>query len=139
MPTNNKRKSRLGLTLALGAAALIVVFAAAYYWPFYTYRRDVARIQARNVDLTQVADGQYVGRCDVGILAATVRIAVRDHRIVDLELIEHKHERGQSANVVADAIFVEQRIDVDAVTGATNSSKVIREAAYNALTGAHTY
>lgn len=134
-----KRKSNFWLLLILCAAVLAVGFAGAYLWPFYTYWRDVARIRVQNVDLKQVADGEYRGSCDIGILAARVRVAVRDHRIVDLELVEHRHNRGAAANAVADAIFVEQRIDVDAVTGATNSSKVIQEAVYNALTGKHSY
>lgn len=125
--------------VAICAALVVLVFAAAYAYPFYTYMRDVARIRVQNVDLNQVEDGEYRGECDIGILAAAVRVVVRANRIVDLELLEHRHERGAAAEAVADSIFLEGRIDVDAVTGATNSSKVIQEAMYNALTGRHTY
>lgn len=125
--------------LLLCVLVLALVFGGAYLWPFYAYQRDVGRIQVQNVDLAGIADGRYEGSCDVGFIAARARVVVRDHRIVDLELVEHRHERGAAANAVADAIFIEQRLDVDAVTGATNSSKVIQEAVYNALTGRHSY
>ncbi len=134
-----KKKSRLGLVVATCVVLLTLVFAAAYAYPYYTYKRDVARIQVQNVDLNEVEDGEYFGACDIGILAARVRVVVREHRIVDLELLEHRHERGTAAEVIPDRIFLEGRIDVDAVTGATNSSKVIQEAMYNAFTGRHTY
>lgn len=129
-----KPKSKLWLILLLALVVLAIVFAGAFYYPYYTYQRDVARIRIQNVDLGTIADGRYTGRCDVGVLAATVRITVRDHRMVDLELLEHKNNRGQAANAIADDMFIQQRIDVDTVTGATNSSKVIQQAAYNALT-----
>ena len=43
--------------------------------------------------------------------------------------------RGKPAEIVADRIIQEQRIDVDAVSGATNSSVVIKKAVENAFKG----
>ncbi|MCI8299875.1 MAG: FMN-binding protein, partial [Lachnospiraceae bacterium] len=43
--------------------------------------------------------------------------------------------RGSRAEVVVDRIIEEQKIEVDAVSGATNSSTVIKKAVENALTG----
>ena len=40
---------------------------------------------------------------------------------------------GQPAEAVVEKIISEQRIDVDAVTGATNSSTVLKKAVENAL------
>ena len=41
--------------------------------------------------------------------------------------LEHRQERGKAAEAVANEIVDEQRIDVDTVSGATNSSIVIKE------------
>ena len=57
--------------------------------------------------------------------------------MTDIELIEHVNEKGAAAEVLPDRMLEEQRVDVDAVSGATSSSNVIRDAVYNALTGKH--
>ena len=49
--------------------------------------------------------------------------------------MEHRHERGKAAEKVIEKIIEEQKIDVDAVSGATNSSTVIKKAVENALNG----
>ena len=53
--------------------------------------------------------------------------------ISEIQLIEHKNERGRSAEAVLQNIKEEQKIDVDAVSGATNSSTVIKKAVEQAL------
>ncbi|MGD9567753.1 MAG: FMN-binding protein [Sedimentibacter sp.] len=42
-------------------------------------------------------------------------------------------ERGKAAEIVINSIVKQQNIKVDAVTGATNSSKIIMKAVENAL------
>ncbi len=51
-----------------------------------------------------------------------------------LTYLPAKDGRGSRAEVVVDRIIEEQKIDVDAVSGATNSSTVIKKAVENALT-----
>jgi uncharacterized protein with FMN-binding domain len=55
--------------------------------------------------------------------------------ITDVEIVEHRHDLGGAAESVVDDILIHQRIDVDAVSGATNSSSVIKKAVENALRG----
>jgi uncharacterized protein with FMN-binding domain len=61
-----------------------------------------------------------------------VEVTVQDGVITNIDILEHKNGRGKSAEVVADRIMEEQKIDVDAVSGATNSSVVIKKAVENA-------
>ena len=42
--------------------------------------------------------------------------------------------RGKAAEVIVDKVVATQKIDVDAVSGATNSSNVIKKAIENAVT-----
>ena len=58
---------------------------------------------------------------------------MEDHTIKEIKLLEHNNDRGASAESILDHMVEKQRTDVDAVTGATNSSKVIRKAVENAL------
>ena len=55
-----------------------------------------------------------------------MEVTVQDGVITNIDILEHKNGRGKSAEVVADRIMEEQKIDVDAVSGATNSSVVIK-------------
>ena len=66
---------------------------------------------------------------------AKVEVTVQNGVITNIDILEHKNGRGSSAEVVVDRIVEEQKIEVDAVSGATNSSTVIKKAVENALTG----
>ena len=63
-----------------------------------------------------------------------VEVTVQDGAIEKTKILEHKHERGQAVETVVDQIVLEQGIDVDAISGATNSSTVLKKAVENALT-----
>jgi len=123
---------------AICAAAVALAIGVNYLVALRSYVRDVSAIQVQSVDLTTIKDGEYFGGADVGFISARVRVVVENHTIAELELLEHNHDRGEAASVLPDRMLEEQRIDVDAVSGATNSSKVIQEAVYNALTGERT-
>lgn len=121
------------------AAGLCVLATGAYYGiRLWKYKQNVAQIRIQNVDMNTVPDGEYFGDCDVDFVAAKVRVVVAEHRIAEIQLLEHYHDRGAAAETLPETIVQEQRLDVDAVTGATSSSKVIQEAVYNALTGKRT-
>jgi uncharacterized protein with FMN-binding domain len=133
---SNKRT--YGLIILVILISVAFVGGLIYYRAYQNYERDVASISIRGVDLTTIDDGEYFGECDAGFVRAKVRVVVVDHKMTDIELIEHVNDRGESAEVLPERILAEQRVDVDGVSGATSSSNVIREAVYNALTGKHT-
>ena len=41
-------------------------------------------------------------------------------KIININILKHRHERGKAAETVIDKIIDEQKIDVDAISGATN-------------------
>lgn len=69
------------------------------------------------------------------IIYAKVEVDVSGGKIIDVRILEHRQERGKAAEAVANEIVDEQRIDVDTVSGATNSSIVIKKAVEVALKG----
>ena len=89
----------------------------------------------REPDLSALPDGTYEGECDVGFIYARAAVTVRDGRIASVDLLAHENGRGAAAERVPESVVEEQRIGVDAVTGATNSSSVIKKAIEHALTG----
>lgn len=55
--------------------------------------------------------------------------------IIGVDILEHNNERGAKAEAIKEQIVKEQKINVDAISGATNSSKVIKKACENAFNG----
>ena len=104
----------------------------AYFWQSYLTAMD--NISVSEVDLNTIDDGEYIDEYDAGYIYAKVKITIKDHTISNVELLEHNHERGIKAEkALPDIIKNEQKIDVDTVSGATNSSRVIKQACMNAL------
>lgn len=117
---------------------IAVVRGHSYFSSVENYKRNVQALQVQNVDFSGIPDGEYLGDCDVNFVRARVSVVIKDHAIQHIALLEHHHERGAAAEVLPSKIVSEQRIDVDVISGATSSSKVIQEAVYNALTGKRT-
>lgn len=101
------------------------------------YKAKVNALTFDEIDLTKVVDGVYEGQCDTGVVRARVQVTVRDHRMESIELLEHENGRGTPAEVILDQMVQNQTTAVDAVSGATCSSKVIRKAVENALAEGH--
>lgn len=100
---------------------------------FMEYQQDIASISFSDPKISTIADGEYIGECDVGYLFAKVKVTVSSGAVTNIELLEHRNERGKAGESVIDEILSAQRTDVDAVSSATNSSKVIKKAVENAL------
>lgn len=119
--------------LSLVIAVMLIIHIASYFIDYNRYKMKISLITVDEVDLNDIENGEYVGECDAGYIYAKVKVAVYNHAITHIELLEHNHERGAKAESVLKTIIEKQRIDVDAVSGATNSSKVIEKACVNAL------
>jgi uncharacterized protein with FMN-binding domain len=118
---------------ALAIALLLILHVVFCVTSLNEYKRDVAAIAFFDFDISSVADGEYTGECDAGYIFAKVNVTVIDGVITNIDLLEHRNERGKDGEGVIDKILSEQYTDVDAVSGATNSSRVIKKAVENAL------
>lgn len=103
------------------------------YIDLRTYQKQVDDITISNVDVSKVADGTYTGSYEVLWVAAEVKVTVRNHKIEEIELVNHKNGRGAPAEIIPDKVIESQSLQVDMVSGATSSSKVILKAIENAL------
>lgn len=112
---------------------MAITHIASYFIDYNSYKMAISDIIIDEVDLDTIENGEYIGECDVGYIYAKVKVVVYNHIITDIELLEHAHERGAKAESIVKTIVEEQRADVDAVSGATNSSMVIEKACVNAL------
>ena len=114
-----------GLRRFLLIAAMIMMIAACMMAP----------LRKGPVDITKIPDGVYVGTAGSWLNQADVRVTVRGGVMTDILLTRHWASWiGRKAEpVVPKRIIEKQSPDVDAVTGATSSSRVIMHAVYNAL------
>ena len=131
MKSNNKLKIFL-------IAAIFVLAAAGAVFAFYmsgvaAYQNKVKNTVISGVNISQIPDGVYIGEYDVSYIYAKVEVTVKSGEITGISILEHRNDRGESAERIIDEIIERQEIDVDAVSGATNSSTVIKKAVENAV------
>ncbi len=126
--------------IALGVIVPVVVlsgaFLANYMVSLQAYRSAIANITYSHTDASGIPDGSYIGDYDARFIYAKVKVTVTNHAMTDIELLEYRHDRGAAAVQVIKKMLDAQRLDVDVIAGATNSCKVIRKAADNALSAA---
>lgn len=75
------------------AAALVLALAAGVW---QNLPRQIVATDAA-FDLSQLADGRYVGSCDNGLVKVTVAVAVQGHAITGVEILKHDNGRGSAA------------------------------------------
>lgn len=117
--------------LGIGFLVLIIIMTAAF---FIIKSQKVPHIEVGEVDLASIEDGSYRGECSAGPVKAVVTVQVEGNRIVSIGIEEHQHGLGKKAEKIVDEIISRQSLNVDAISGATLSSNVIRKAVEVALT-----
>ena len=130
------KKKKLITLVVLGAIIIAGILAARGIKGFLdlkNYRKQIDDIVISNVDLSKIDDGTYTGEYEVVWVGAEVKVTVKDNKIEGIELVKHKNGKGESAEIITSKVVEAQSLEVDAVTGATSSSKVILKAIENAL------
>ena len=104
-----------------------------YFVDYKNYQTRIHDIQIGDVTISGIRDGRYTGSYDAGYIYAKVEVTVKDGQITDINILKHDNERGALAEKITDDVIAQQQVDVDAISGATNSSMVIKKAIENAL------
>jgi len=112
---------------------IFLICGAVYLKNVADYKRAIGETTFDEIDIADVSDGTYIGEYDVNFIYAKVEVTVQNGEITNINILEHRHERGKAAEAITNKIVDEQKIDVDAISGATNSSTVIKKAVENAL------
>ena len=127
-------RKKILLFLIILICLIGLFFMVIYLKSVADYQRAVKETTVNNLDISNVPDGVYGGEYNVDFIYAKVEVTVQNGVIIKIDLLEHKNGRGTPAEIVVDRIMKEQKIDVDTVSGATNSSTVIKKAIEIALT-----
>ncbi len=85
--------------------------------------------------LTCISDGEYIGEYSIAPVHVNVKVnvAVTNHEIVNIEILEHDNGLGRSAESIINNIVNTQSLEIDTISGATVSSKCILKAVENAI------
>jgi len=120
---------------AVLAGVFIVLHIASMIIGVTAYQNQVSKIAVENIDVSNMSDGVYTGEYSVTYVSAKVEVTVQSGEITNIEIIEHRpgDTHGLPAEAIVHTIREQQRIDVDAVSGATNSSRVLQAAILDAL------
>lgn len=124
-----KTLKRVGIVLCvlllLGIGAFIVLSNSA--------EEKLAAIVYKDIDMARVTDGTYYGETDAGLVSVKVEVAVKDHAIEGIKIIEHQNGMGSAAESIVQTMIDRNSYAVDAVSGATLSSEAIKSAVSKAL------
>lgn len=130
------KKKRVTLIIVLTVVVIGLCFGVKLYLDLQTYKQQVEAITITDMDLSKITDGTYNGSYETLMVSAEVDVTVENGKITNIDLVKHNHGKGASAEVITDKVTEAQSLDVDIVSGATSSSKVILKAIENALNSA---
>ena len=84
-------------------------------------------------NLKALKDGDYHGSANFFPIEVEVNVQVTDSRITGIDLVKHRNGRGKDAESIPHKVIQAQSLQVEAVSGATYSSKAILLAIADAL------
>lgn len=124
------------LKILLGFIILIIIGGTIMWIKLNQNMNTIKEIPIENIDFTSYEDGIYEGLYyyeeQVG---AKVEVHIKDGIIDNIVLVDHVYGLGQKAESIIDQVILEQSIDVDYISGASTSSKVILLAIDDAMKG----
>ncbi|MBP1040945.1 FMN-binding protein [Vagococcus sp. BWB3-3] len=90
-------------------------------------------LQGQQFDQLNLADGQLEGAFKQSAVSAKVKLTIENNHVKGIDLLEHTNGLGSKSETIIKTVIEQQGTDVDSVSGATLSSKVILKAIENAI------
>lgn len=128
-----KKKGMIFIVVFIIIFLIIFLIGIKYIQKIERYKNQVNQITINEINLSNVEDGTYHGSYNTEFVSAKVEVIVKDHKILDIKIIEHINGKGKPAEIIINDVIKEQKLMVDIVSGATASSKVILKAIEEAL------
>jgi uncharacterized protein with FMN-binding domain len=100
---------------------------------FFNLQR-IRNITINEPDLKRLENGRYIGRAEVGGFSYVAEVIMTDHRIEEIKVLKNRNNSyARWAEAVIHKIIKHQTLKIDAVTGATTTSKALMKAVSNSL------
>jgi uncharacterized protein with FMN-binding domain len=120
-------KKSAGTRLIPACVALLVALGGC------AFQEKIDNLVVDDIAPALVKDGTYRGVERILPVTASVRVTVSGGRITDIALRSHIHGPDHGAEAILPRVIEAQSLRVDAVAGATYSSRVVRKAIERAL------
>lgn len=128
-----KNKSNHMLTSQTKAAIIICVMLS-LTGCFYLESNLIKKTPTTEVDLSFLKDGTYFGDFNSGSFTYEVEVVLENRKIIQILIISNRKTKyAKKAEGVIKTIIEKQTPHVDAITGATVTSKALMKAVENAL------
>ena len=86
------------------------------------------------IDSSNLRDGRYEGQSKGEPVSVKVKVTIEDRQIRKIEILKHSNWKGKkTVPVIPERIIRAQSTKVEAVSGATMSSRVIMNAVHDAV------
>jgi uncharacterized protein with FMN-binding domain len=96
--------------------------------------RMVRQMDIQKVDTKNIQDGEYIGSFSYSSFKYMVKTFIKGHRIIEIEILQNKDtKRAKRAEGVIPEIIKKQSPNVDAISGATTTSKALMKAVEKSL------
>jgi|GEM_PF-1809046 len=124
------------IKILLGFIILMIIGGTIMWIKLNQNMNTIKEIPIENIDFTSYEDGIYEGLYYYeDQIGAKVEVHIKDGIIDNIVLVDHVYGLGQKAESIIDQVILEQSIDVDYISGASTSSKVILLAIDDAMKG----
>jgi uncharacterized protein with FMN-binding domain len=121
--------------------ASCLVIGGAIAWPYVSREHvEAMSLPLNRVDFSKLKDGTYRGTYEGGMYKwreSEVRVTVSSGKVTTIELVKNKEKQPpQFTDKLFNRVREAQSLHVDAISGATLTSKAYLQAVENALVGA---
>ena len=126
------KKKKL-LIIIIFIIIFIVVIGSIFVNNMQKNLEKLSEMKIENIDLSRTKDGIFYGSYESQPVAAEVKVVIENKTIKSIELLKHNNGQGKAAEILTEKVVESQSLQVDIVSGATYSSKVILKAIEDAL------
>lgn len=123
----------MGKRILIGLTSIVVIIPVLFTVTYTGMKKQLDGFDTAPVNIADVQDGTYEASSETKLVKATVRVTVEDGKIVMIDILKHECGLGGPAGEIVKDMKDANSVEVDAVTGATFSSEVIKDAVRKAL------
>lgn len=123
----------MGKKLIIVLLILVIVVLCVKFGASYLTKQTLKKVTIQNVDVAQLANGEYEGTAKISPFSAKVNVLVNEGKIASIKIEDHMTGLGKDGEQIVNKIIDEQSLKVDAISGATQSSVTIIKAVEDAL------
>ena len=122
------------MPIAIRISIVLLCIVACFYFTGCEAIEEINKLTIENISIRAVKDGNYQGAQNNFPVTAEVFVTVKDGKITEIKLLKHSHGPDHGADKITERVIAQQSLKVDAISGATYSSKVVLKAIEKALT-----